>query len=128
MKEDKEDKIKELKAEIKAETASVAKLTEDITNANKMISDITTFMKEATDIRNVGKKENKLAIKDAQDAQTALANAIAVLESFYKESGMIEKAPYELVQRGVELPDSPATWDSSYTGIADPTNQPDGII
>merc|ERR1719152_357283 len=57
MKEDKEDKIKDLKAEIKSETAAVAKLTEEIQAANEMIADIVAFKKEATEIRNVGKKE-----------------------------------------------------------------------
>jgi DNA repair exonuclease SbcCD ATPase subunit len=128
MKEDKEDKIKELKAEIKSETAAVSKLTEDITNANKMISDITAFMKEATEIREVGKKENKLAIKDAQDAQAAVSNAIAVLEAFYKESGAIKKEAWEFVQAPVKLPKNPETWDSGYTGVADPAKQPGGII
>merc|ERR1719169_35720 len=47
MKEDKEDKIKELKAEIKSENAAVSKLTSDIKAAEKMISDIVSFMKEA---------------------------------------------------------------------------------
>merc|ERR1719236_247799 len=45
---------------------------------------------------------------------------------------MIEKAPYEFLQQAgkepVELPDKPETWDSSYTGAADPKAQPDGII
>merc|ERR1719235_2155843 len=68
MKADKEDKIKELKAEIKKETATVGELTEEIKDAEKMISDIVSFVKEATDIRNIGKKENALAIKDAQEA------------------------------------------------------------
>merc|ERR1719152_312565 len=36
MKEDKEDKIDELKAEIKVQTAEVAKLTDEIADANKM--------------------------------------------------------------------------------------------
>jgi len=27
-----------------------------------------------------------------------------------------------------ELPENPATWDSSYTGVSDPKNQPGGII
>merc|ERR1719201_1409502 len=90
------------------------------------------FLQQATEIRKVGHQENAVAIKDAQDAQTAIANAIAVLESFYKESGMMAKAPYEFLQQGgqapVELPETPATWDSGYTGVADPTAQPDGII
>merc|ERR1719389_132067 len=55
MKEDKEDKIKDLKAEIKVENAAVGKLTKEIEAANKMISDIVSFMKEATEIREVGK-------------------------------------------------------------------------
>merc|ERR1719316_2005503 len=65
MKENHEDKIKDLKAEIKAETAAVAKLTEEIEAAQEMIADIVSFKKEATEIREVGKKENKLAIEDA---------------------------------------------------------------
>merc|ERR1719169_177491 len=112
MKEDKEDKIKELNADIKSEKAAVAKLTEEIKNADKMVSDITSFVKEATEIRNTGKKENALAIKDSQDAQTAAANAIAVLEAFYKESGAIKKEPWEFIQKPVTLSKEPSTWDA----------------
>merc|ERR1719217_803226 len=128
MKADKEDKIKELKAEIKKETTTVGKLTEEIKDANKMISDIVSFMKEATEIRNIGKKENALALKDAKDAQTSLTNAIAVLEAFYKESGEIKKEPWEFIQKPVNLPKNPKTWDSPYTGVADPDKQPSGIL
>merc|ERR1719389_1274333 len=128
MKEDKDDKIDELKAEIKVENAAVSRLTEDIKNADKMISDIVSFQKEATEVREVGKKENKLAIKDAQDAQTAVSNAIAVLEAFYKESGSIKKEPWEFIQEPVKLPKNPATWDSEYTEVASPKAQPGGII
>merc|ERR1719221_2158512 len=41
---------------------------------------------------------------------------------------MIAKEPWEFVQRAVDLPESPDTWDSSYTGVADPKTQPWGII
>merc|ERR1719446_1016473 len=128
MKEDKEEKIKDLKAEIKVETAEVSELTEEIADAEKMISDIVAFMKEATEIRNTGKKENALAIKDSKDAQSSLTNAIAVLEAFYKESGQIPKEPWEFIQKPVNLGKNPATWDSGYTGVADPTKQPGGIV
>merc|ERR1719195_2612671 len=74
-------------------------------------------------------KDNKVAIKDAQEAQQAVAQATSVLETFYKESGMIEKKSYELLQKEpVELPETPSTWDASYTGVTDPTEQPEGII
>merc|ERR1719453_1813260 len=93
-----------------------------------MISDIDTFVKEATEIRNTGKKENKIAIKDAQQAQTSLTDAIAVLTDFYKSSGEVKKEPWEFIQKPVNLPKNPATWGSEYTGVADPDKQPGGII
>merc|ERR1719388_601120 len=119
----------------KTNTSKVDKiqaLAEEIEEAQQMIADIDTHVKEATEIRKVGKEENALAIKDAEAAQTAIANAVAVLEEFYKSSGMVAKQPYEFLQQGgkapVELPESPATWESSYTGVADPMEQPSGII
>merc|ERR1719409_2027911 len=93
-----------------------------------MIRDIVTFMKEATEIRETGKKENALAIKDSKQAQASLTNAIAVLEAFYKESGEIPKEPWEFIQKPVNLGKNPATWDSGYTGVADPDKKNGGII
>lgn len=126
--EDKEDKVEELSAKIEDAEGTIAELTEDIKDAQEKIAEIVSFMSEATDIRKEGKKENQLAMKDAQDAQTAIANAVAVLTDFYKSSGEIAKEPWEFIQRGVDLPDSPDTWDSSYTGVADPKAQPGGIV
>jgi len=128
MKEDKEDKIDDLNAEIKVENAAVQKLTSEIKDANQMISDIKGFMGEATEIRATGKQENALAIKDSKDAQTALTNAIAVLTAFYKSSGEVAKEPWEFIQKPVNLGKNPSTWDSGYTGVADPDKQPGGII
>merc|ERR1719265_2075642 len=89
-----------------------------IAEGNGRLADLEALMKEATETRQIGKKENAAAIKDAQTAQTALANAIAVLTDFYKDSGMVAKEDWEFVQRqkDVVLPENPATWDSSYTG------------
>jgi len=126
--EDKEDKVEELSAKIEDAEGTIAELTEDIKDAQEKIAEIVAFMNEATDIRKEGKKENQLAMKDAQDAQKAVANAIAVLTEFYKSSGEIAKEPWEFIQRGVDLPDSPDTWDSSYTGVSDPKSQPGGIV
>jgi len=113
---DKEDKIAELKAEIDIETAAVANLKEEIKAANKMISDIIAFVNEATNIRATGKSENKAAVKDSELAQKSLTNAIAVLTDFYKDSGAIEKEPWEFIQAPVKLPKNPSTWGPSYTG------------
>merc|ERR1712087_920364 len=100
----------------------------EIKDANEMISKIVTFMKEATEIRETGKKENALAIKDSKAAQDSLTNAIAVLKDFYKDSGEIPKEPWEFIQEPQKLPKKPSTWDSGYTGVADPDKQPGGII
>merc|ERR1719359_62193 len=126
--ENKEEKVEELTSKIDAAEATVQELTQDIADAQEMVAKITAFVEESTEIREIGKKENAKAIKDAQDAQDAVANAIAVLSDFYKESGNVEKEAWEFVQRGVDLPKNPDTWDSSYTGVSDPKKQPGGIL
>jgi|Transcript_49056 chromosome segregation ATPase len=126
--DNKKDKAAELEAKIQEANTKVVTLTEDIKAANKMINDIKVFQEEATEIRTVGKKENALAIKDATEAQKAITNAMAVLTSFYKETGMITKEPWEFLQEPVQLPENPATWEGSYTGVADPKTQGTGVI
>merc|ERR1719240_1214549 len=125
----KEDKIEALSAKIDDAQATIQKLMEDIKAANEMIADIDKHVAEATEIREIGKKENALALADAESAQKAVANAVSVLRDFYKNSGEVPKEPWEFLQGPVELPENPATWDSSYTGVADPNGeQPGGII
>jgi hypothetical protein len=128
----KEDKIKDLVATIEANKAKVQKLTLDITDADKMVADITDFMKESTEIRQTGKKENAISIKEAKQAQTAIANAVSVLEDFYKESGEVPKESFEFLQTDapgkVKLPEDPKLWDSSYTGVADPKKASTGVL
>mmetsp|Transcript_119364 Transcript_119364/g.207213 ORF Transcript_119364/g.207213 Transcript_119364/m.207213 type:complete len:735 (+) Transcript_119364:22-2226(+) len=134
---DKDMKVKELGAKITDLKASEAELTMQIEKDAQLMEELTAKMKEMTEIREAGKKENALAIKDAEDALEALAQATAVLEDFYKSSGAVPKQPWESLLQGdpaVELPANPATWDSSYTSVADPlggsgpTTQPTGII
>merc|ERR1719484_437213 len=67
---------------------------------------------------STGIKEN------AQDAQTAIAQAIAVLEDFYKSTGGVPKEDWELaqvktarrVQQAREDPPAPETFSGDYTG------------
>jgi len=120
---DKEDKLTELGLKISAAKTSVVELTGEIQSANEMVAKIEGFIEEATEVRNIGKKENAAAVKDAQDAQKAIAKATAVIEEHYKDQGVafVQRAP-------VTLPENPATWDSAYTSVSDPKAQPDGII
>jgi len=134
---DKEDKVEELSARIAAAESKVRLLEQDIAAASAMIASFATFEAEATEIRKAGKNDNAVAIKDAEEAQTAIARAQAIIETFYKGTGMLPKQPWELLLQGgsrqrlpfdVVLPESPVTWDASYAGVANPTNQPDGIL
>jgi len=133
--EAKGDKIDNLETTIEEDEARVQELANELKEAQEMVAEIVKFMKDATETREIGKSENGKAIKDAQDAQKAISQAIQVLEDHYKESGEVPKEPYEFVQRGtdekakgVDLPDKPEMWDASYTGVSDPKSQPGGIV
>merc|ERR1719213_1440068 len=103
-----------------------------IVDNNDKLADIEAYMAQETTLREENKAEIELTIKDAQAGSEAVAQAITVLKDFYKESGMIAKEPWEFIQisksSGVTLPDSPATWDSSYTGVTDPESGSDGVL
>jgi len=130
MLENQNEKHDDLNAHHRKEQAKVVMLSRDITDINQAIKNLMAFMAEATDVRTTGKKENTLAIKDAAHAQEALGDAIAVLVSFYKESGQISKEPWEFIQESVSarLPEKPNTWPRSYTGVSNPTDPKSGIV
>merc|ERR1719379_2566699 len=108
---DKINKMELLNAKIATAEAEVADLTKEIADDDQSASDITTYMEEEKELRKENHNENVATIKDAQDAQQAVADATAVLKNFYKESGQIAKEPYEFVQTSdVDLPENPSTW------------------
>jgi len=131
-KEDKDEKVNMFKKKVAEHDAAIKKLIKQITENNDKAADLTKYMEEETELRNENHAEIVATIKDSQDAQAAVTQATQVLKDFYKESGMIAKEPWEFVQlsasRGVDLPDSPDTWDSSYTGVTDPENGADGVL
>jgi len=130
-KEDKSDKVSLYNSKIAEMDATIKLLAKKIVENNEKVKQITEYMNEETALRDENHVEIESTIKDAQDAQAALTDAVQVLRNFYKESGEIMKEPWEFIQtsrRGVELPDSPATWDSSYTGVTDPKSGADGVL
>merc|ERR1719313_2384201 len=109
-KEDLEDKLKEAKAK-------VVELTEEVVTLEEEIAEIIAAIKKATEVRETDKAENMATIKDAKDAQAAIADAIAVIEDFYKEQGAFLQEP-------VVVEASPDTWESESTGL----QSPDGVL
>merc|ERR1719272_113918 len=122
-KDDKTGKVEELGAKLNELDSGVAVLSNDITAADKRVADITRVMQEATEIRQTGKQENKVSLKDAEDAQAGLAKAVSVMQQFYAESGSPKES-----EEAVALPKSPKLWDAGYTAVADPKNADTNVI
>merc|ERR1719238_226719 len=84
---EKTDAVETLHAEIDQLEASISKLTEDIASLTKAVAALDAAMAKATTLRQEEKAENTVAIKDAGEAQTAVAQALTVLKEFYAKAG-----------------------------------------
>merc|ERR1712139_604352 len=107
---EKTDAVETLHAEIDQLEASIAKLTEDISELTKAVADLDAAMAKATEIRQEEKATNELTVKDSQEAQTAVAQALTVLKEFYSKAG---EATALLQQQ----PAAPEIFDSPYKGM-----------
>merc|ERR1719444_164034 len=79
--------VETLHAEIDQLEASIAKLTEEITDLTEAVAALDAAMAKATTIRTEEKATNEVTIKDSQEAQTAVAQALTVLKEFYAKAG-----------------------------------------
>merc|ERR1719413_234321 len=79
--------VEMLHAEIDQLEASVAKLTEDISEQTQAVAKLDADMAEATKLRQEEKATNEQTVKDSQEAQTAVAQALTVLKEFYAKAG-----------------------------------------
>merc|ERR1712125_277607 len=107
---EKTDAVETLHAEIDQLEASISKLTSDITDLTKAVADLDAAMAKATELRQEEKAENTATIKDAGEAQTAVAQALTVLKEFYEKAGEATA----LVQ---QQPVAPEIFDSPYQGM-----------
>jgi cell division septum initiation protein DivIVA len=107
---EKTEAVETLHAEIDQLEASIAKLTEDISELTKAVAELNEAMAEATRLRQEEKAKNELTIKDAGEAQTAVAQALTVLKEFYAKAG---DATALLQQQ----PEAPEIFDTAYKGM-----------
>merc|ERR1719331_105952 len=130
MKADKETKRDTLQASIDVLTQEIEDLKVKITENQEAVSLMNTEIEEETAERQAEKAENMATIKDAQDAQTAVSEANAVLSEFYKGTGMVEKEAWEEIQmkvtaRRVKAPPGetaepePELFESPYKGSSE---------
>merc|ERR1719428_49452 len=83
---EKTDAVETLKSEIDELTASIAKLGEEITSLSQAVADLDAAVAKATSLRETEKAKNAATIKDAQEAQTAVSQALTVLKEFYAKA------------------------------------------
>merc|ERR1711957_86315 len=107
---EKTDAVETLHAEIDQLEASIAKLTEDITELAKAVAELDAAMAKATKLRAEEKATNTETIKDAEEAQVAVAQALTVLKEFYAKAG---EATALLQQQ----PEAPEVFDEPYKGM-----------
>jgi len=107
---EKTEAVETLHAEIDQLEASIAKLTEDITELTKAVAELDAAMAKATTLRQEEKATNTETIKDSQEAQTAVAQALTVLKDFYEKAG---EATALLQQQ----PESPEIFEKEYKGM-----------
>jgi hypothetical protein len=100
---EKTESVQKLTAEIDELHASSAQLSEDIAALSKAVAELSAAMATETSLRQKEKAENEATIKDASDAQTAVAQALVVLKEFYAKAA----ESTALVQRQPDIFDSP---------------------
>merc|ERR1719316_1987111 len=97
--------VEALHAEIDELQASIAKLTNQITELTKAVADLDAAVSESTKIREAEKAKNTETITDAQEAQTAVAQAVTVLKEFYAKAA-----------ESTALMQQPEVFDTAYQG------------
>merc|ERR1719261_1890162 len=93
-------------------TADIGKLGQEIQELASAIAALDASVAEATTQRQTESASNKQTVLDAQEAQTAVAQALSVLKDFYERAAEATS----LIQRKPEL-GAPETFDTPYTGM-----------
>jgi DNA repair exonuclease SbcCD ATPase subunit len=108
--QEKTEGVETLHAEIDELTSSIAKLGEEITELTEAVAAIDAAVAKATAIREEEKAKNQETVSDAQEAQTAVSQALTVLREFYAKAAEATA----LVQ---QQPEAPEIFDSPYKGM-----------
>jgi hypothetical protein len=115
---EKTDKSNDADSTITQLAEKIQALKNGIKDNQKFIATTEEEIATRTEDRAANKKENEATIKDADDAQEAIAQAIAVLRTFYKETGEVAKESWEaFVQTNAHVEPEPELWEEEkYTG------------
>merc|ERR1719321_1662762 len=103
-----------LTAEIDELTASIKSISEDIADLTAAISELDAAVAKATEVRTAENSKNTVTIADAQAAQTAVAQALGVLNEFYAKAA--EATSFAQTSAKVKT-SQPEIFDGAYKGM-----------
>ena len=83
---EKTEAVETSKVNIDELTVSIAQLTKKIAELTKQVAGTAAAVSKTTDIRKTEKVKNAATVKDAPEAQTAVAQALGVLKEFYDKA------------------------------------------
>merc|ERR1719460_860667 len=109
----KEKEVKSLTSKIEEMSAKVAQLDDEIRQLTKEIADAEAADLEATKVRSAEKKQAFASIKEYEDAQSLLQNAMTVLQEFYGASQAKSFAQVDESTEDVAAP-APPTHEGAY--------------
>jgi len=93
-----------LSAKIEELKAFIADMVAEIAELSKEIAELQDAMTKATADRKAEKAKNKATIEDAQEAQKAVASALAVLKDFYEKANLATAlVQQEGQQKGIKM-------------------------
>merc|ERR1719382_1707789 len=116
---DRETTIERLTSEIDETRSTIAKYAEEATKLSQELANLDQEHAELTKIRNAERAENEKTVKDAQEAQKALSQAVTVLKEFYAQAGgsfVQQRQGRHSEGRAAQEP--PPVFDGAYQGMA----------
>merc|ERR1719188_1181047 len=113
---EKAEDVETLHAEIDELESSIATLKLDIAELSKSVTELDAAMANATALLKEESAVNTATVKDSQEAQTAVAEAMVVLKEFYEKAGEAT-AFVQQQQQQRQQPTAPSIFDSPYQGM-----------
>lgn len=103
--------VERLSSEIDSLTSSLAQLAADLTDLAKKVADLDQQVVKETQLRTDEKATNEKTLSDAQEAQTAIGQAVTVLKEFYARAA--EPAFVQDAARHAQEP----TFEANFKGM-----------
>jgi len=128
----KEAAVDELNAEIEELSSKIAQLTQEVADLTEAIAQLDKERSEATEQRTAENKKNLIAIKDAKEAQVAVAQALTILEDFYAKAGeatsFAQIRALKVASKAAPAEDAPETFSEPYKGMGGENGGVVGIL